>query len=357
MSKKLFIKDDPLSFLGAGEAVTLSIDEIVVEEQVRKEFDEEAIKELAESIKSVGLINPPVVRREKGSYIILDGERRLMACKLLGKESILCSVMEIKEEDVPGAQIIANVHRKDLTDVELYYGLKLYQDKGLSIRDIATMTGMKRARVEELLKARNFSDKLKDLEPGEEGNKKFRKLAELEGIADPEKKAAAQANVDNLSRSDIKKIKNKSKPSKTKKNKGNKEVSEIQTHEKGEENSESGKGNQISLNKDNMIPGTPSYEQMRKLMPGETSRAVIDDFYGKNPNTETQGMEETENLNQEPESIDKFIELFNKVERTKHIRIGTIGNDKSSIIIWADEQTLKNIIGSLQVIFDKGKKC
>ena len=338
MSKKLFIKDDPLSFLGGNEAVTLSIDEIVVEEQVRKEFDEETIKELAESIKSVGLINPPVVRREKGSYIILDGERRLRACKLLGKESILCSVMEIKEEDVPGAQIIANVHRKDLTDVELYYGLKLYQDKGLSIRDIATMTGMKRARVEELLKARNFSDKLKDLEPGEEGNKKFRKLAELEGIADPEKKAAAQANVDNLSRSDIKKIKNKSKPRNTNKNKGNKGVSEIRTHEKGGENSESGKENQISLNSDNMIPGAPPYEQMRNLMPGETSKAVIDDFYGKTPNTETQ----------EPESIDEFIELFNKVERTKHIRIT---KDKSSLIISADEQTLKNIIGSLQVVF------
>ena len=353
MSKKLVIKDDPLSFLGGGEAVTLSIDEIVVEEQVRKEFDEEAIKELAESIKSVGLINPPVVRREKGSYIIIDGERRLRACKLLGKESILCSVMEIKEEDVPGAQIIANVHRKDLTDVELYYGLKLYQDKGLSIRDIATMTGMNRNRVEELLKARNFSDKLKDLEPGEEGNKKFRKLAELEGITDPEKKAAAQANVNNLSRSDIKKIKNKSKPRKTKKNNGNKDVSEIQTHEKGEENSGDGDKNLNPKSfpeiteKGNQIPGAPPYEQMRKLMPGETSKAVIDDFYGKTPNTETQ----------EPVSIDEFIELFNKVERTKHIRIGTIGNDKSSIIIWADEQTLKNIIGSLQVIFDKGEKC
>ncbi|MCL4497067.1 MAG: ParB/RepB/Spo0J family partition protein [Deltaproteobacteria bacterium] len=335
MSKKLFIKDDPLSFLGGNEAVTLSIDEIVVEEQVRKEFDEETIKELAESIKSVGLINPPVVRREKGSYIILDGERRLRACKLLGKESILCSVMEIKEEDVPGAQIIANVHRKDLTDVELYYGLKLYQDKGLSIRDIATMTGMKRARVEELLKARNFSDKLKDLEPGEEGNKKFRKLAELEGIADPEKKAAAQANVDNLSRSDIKKIKNKSKPRNTNKNKGNKGVSEIRTHEKGGENSESGKGNQI--------PGAPPYEQMRNLMPGETSKAVIDDFYGKTPGTG----------NQTP-GLDEIIKEFNSL--TENIQIKNVGSQ--AISIWAsEEQTLKNIIGSLHVIFGKGKKC
>ena len=334
MSKKLVIKDDPLSFLGGGEAVTLSIDEIVVEEQVRKEFGEEAIKELAESIKSVGLINPPVVRREKGSYIIIDGERRLRACKLLGKESILCSVMEIKEEDVPGAQIIANVHRKDLTDVELYYGLKLYQDKGLSIRDIATMTGMNRNRVEELLKAQNFSDKLKDLEPGEEGNKKFRKLAELEGIVDPEKKAAAQANVDNLSRSDIKKIKNKSKPRKTKKNKGNKDVSEIQTR---------GKGNQISLNDDNVIPGAPPYEQMRNQMPGETTKAVIDDFYGKTPNTENQIL-----------GLDGFIKEFNSL--MKNIQIKNIGSQ--TINIWAsEEQTLKNIIGSLQVIFNKGEKC
>ena len=56
MSKKLTIANDPLAFLGQDEVVTLLIDEIEVEEQVRKEFGIAEIQELADSIKQVGII-------------------------------------------------------------------------------------------------------------------------------------------------------------------------------------------------------------------------------------------------------------------------------------------------------------
>lgn len=233
MSRKLSIGDDPLEFLGGNEAITLPIDDIVVEEQVRREFGDEEIEALAESIKQVGLINPPVVRRKGMAYIIIDGERRLRACKLLGVDSVLCSIKDIKDEDIHGAQIIANVHRKDLTLIELYYGLKLYQDKGMSIRDIVVKTGIKKNLVEEILKARKFEDKLKDLPSGEEGNKEFRKLAAAEGIIDPVKKDEVQSNPGNFTRSGIDKIKKNSKPQKANKNK-KKAVGEDNTAGKSE---------------------------------------------------------------------------------------------------------------------------
>ena len=244
MSKKLTIANDPLAFLGQDEVVTLLIDEIEVEEQVRKEFGLAEINELADSIKQVGIINPPVIRIKDGHYIMLDGERRLKACKLLGMDKILCSIKEIKDEDVRVAQMIANIHRKDLTDVELYYGLKLYQDEGLSIRDLVERTGMKKGRIEELLKARKFEDKLKDLPPGDAGNKEFRKLAASEGITDPAIKAEVQSNVGNFSRTGIDKIKKNSKPQKANKNKTKKESSEIRTPEGGEVNQDGKSGNQ-----------------------------------------------------------------------------------------------------------------
>lgn len=236
MSRKLSIGDDPLEFLGGNEAITLPIDDIVVEEQVRREFGDEEIEALAESIKQVGLINPPVVRRKGMAYVIIDGERRLKACKLLGVDSVLCSIKDIKDEDIHGAQIIANVHRKDLTLIELYYGLKLYQDKGMSMRDIVVKTGIKKNLVEEILKGRKFEDKLKDLPSGEEGNKEFRKLAAAEGIIDPVKKNEVQSNPGNFTRSGIDKIKKNSKPQKVNKNKDKKGLSEFRTAEGGGDN-------------------------------------------------------------------------------------------------------------------------
>ena len=274
MSKKLSIMNDPLSFIGGNEAVTLSIDDIVVEEQVRKDFGENEISELAESIKQVGIINPPVVRKKDGSYVIIDGERRLRACKLLGMDKVLCSVKDIKEEDIHAAQIIANVHRKDLTDVELYYGFKLYQDQGLSLRDIVAKTGVNKAKVEEILKGRDFEENLKTLSAGEEGNKEFRKLAETTGIADPEKKAEVRANIDKFSRSDIKKIKNNSKPRKSNKNKAKKEVSEIRTPDIN--NTGSNNAPVISTDK---LPVGFDKGKVKEQLPGPLAKGVFEDVF------------------------------------------------------------------------------
>ena len=355
----------------------LEIDRIIVKSQVRKTFSDESISELADSIREIGLINPLTVKKDDGeNFLLIAGERRYRALKLLGEEKVKVIVSDIQEENIELIQLIENLHRENLPPLELAAGYKLLRDKyNLSARDIAKKIGKSHTHVDEMLSLLDLAQNLKEkVADGLPPSKAF----EINKL-DKKTQKEVLKNIDNYSRDNIKKIR-KEKELKEKvadglpPSKANKYSTFDLKTENSEENQCPKKDENFSgrptlepedpdeltetPDTENQIPGAPPYEQMRNQMPGETSKAVIDDFYGKNPNTETQepenqGVKETENLNQEPVSVDEFIELFNKVERTKHIRIGTIGNDKSSIIIWADEQTLKNIIGSLQVIFKK----
>ncbi|HUS50651.1 MAG TPA: ParB/RepB/Spo0J family partition protein [Candidatus Paceibacterota bacterium] len=87
--------------------------------QPRDNFDKEKIKELAESILSNGLINPIIIRKEKADYIIVAGERRYMACKILKKKEIEAFVKEYKQDiDWKIESLIENLQREDLNSLE-----------------------------------------------------------------------------------------------------------------------------------------------------------------------------------------------------------------------------------------------
>lgn len=89
--------------------------------QPRLTFDETGIRELADSIEQVGLIQPLVVRRdpaETNGYILIAGERRLRACKLLGKESVICIVQDMLEEASAMVALIENLQRENLDYME-----------------------------------------------------------------------------------------------------------------------------------------------------------------------------------------------------------------------------------------------
>lgn len=89
--------------------------------QPRLTFDEESIRELADSIAQVGLIQPLVVRRDpadRDAYILIAGERRLRACKLLGKPSAICIVQDMLEEASAMVALIENLQREDLDYME-----------------------------------------------------------------------------------------------------------------------------------------------------------------------------------------------------------------------------------------------
>ena len=86
--------------------------------QPRKIFNEEALKELAESIKEHGIIQPIVVRKKEKKFEIIAGERRFRAAKLAGLKEVPAIVKEMTEQQMMEVAILENLQREDLTPIE-----------------------------------------------------------------------------------------------------------------------------------------------------------------------------------------------------------------------------------------------
>ncbi len=104
----------------------IALDEIVANpNQPRKIFNEEALNELAQSIKMHGVIQPIVVNeRDDGKYLIIAGERRWRASKIAGMESIPAIVKRYTEKQVKELSLIENLQREDLNPVEAARAIK-----------------------------------------------------------------------------------------------------------------------------------------------------------------------------------------------------------------------------------------
>ena len=87
-------------------------------EQPRKTFNEDALKQLSESIEKHGVLQPITVRQLNGHYIIVMGERRYRASKLAGKKTVPCIVRTYENNDVLEVQIIENLQRQDVEPTE-----------------------------------------------------------------------------------------------------------------------------------------------------------------------------------------------------------------------------------------------
>ena len=87
--------------------------------QPRKNFDETALRELSESIKRHGLIQPIIVLEKDGGYMLIAGERRFRATKLLGESKIKAIVADIESQSLRELALIENIQREDLNPIEL----------------------------------------------------------------------------------------------------------------------------------------------------------------------------------------------------------------------------------------------
>ena len=119
--------------------------------QPRKEFDEEALKELAESIKAHGLIQPIVLRPsldKEDEYYIIAGERRFRAVKLNGDKTIRAIVKKtLKPEEIGYVQMAENVKRANLTVVEIAEFICRQLEAGEKQADVAEKLGLNKAIV------------------------------------------------------------------------------------------------------------------------------------------------------------------------------------------------------------------
>lgn len=127
--------------------------------QPRREFNESAIEELADSIKKYGLLQPVVLIKDKEGYILVAGERRLRAVKLLGENVIKAIVVNYSKDDLREYALIENIQREDLNPIEVAYSLQsLIDEHGYTHEELANVISKSRSYVTNLLRILNLPE-------------------------------------------------------------------------------------------------------------------------------------------------------------------------------------------------------
>ncbi len=117
--------------------------------QPRKDFDQQALEELAESIRAIGIIQPITLRQEDdGTYMIVAGERRFRASQLAGLETVPAYIRKASDDDVMEMALIENIQREDLNAIEVALAYQQLQTKsGLTQEELSKRVGKSRASV------------------------------------------------------------------------------------------------------------------------------------------------------------------------------------------------------------------
>ncbi|OUO17872.1 ParB/RepB/Spo0J family partition protein [Flavonifractor sp. An4] len=133
--------------------------------QPRKRFDEESLQDLADSIRTHGVIQPLTVRRlASGYYQIIAGERRWRAAKLAGLTEIPAVIIEADDRKVMELGLIENLQREDLNPVEEANGYKVLMDEyGLTQEEVAQRVGKSRPAVANALRLLALPDPVHQL--------------------------------------------------------------------------------------------------------------------------------------------------------------------------------------------------
>lgn len=137
--------------------------------QPRKNFDQEALKELAASIQKNGLIQPITVRKIKAEkYQIVAGERRWRASKLAGLKKIAAIIGEFNEQEMLEIALIENIQRQDLNPIEKAKAYKEMLDNfEITQSELAEQVGKSRSNISNTVRLLKLADKIKNyLEKG-----------------------------------------------------------------------------------------------------------------------------------------------------------------------------------------------
>ena len=167
--------------------------------QPRKEFSEEKIKELAQSIKENGLIQPIIVRQSPViGYEILAGERRYRASIAAGLSEVPVIIKKLSDQDMMVHSIIENLQREDLNPIEEAKAYQSLIDKGYTHSDIAEKMGKSRPYITNLVRLLTLPDFiLKEVETGKLSQAHARLLIQLS--TDEQKKLLYRIQTEDLS--------------------------------------------------------------------------------------------------------------------------------------------------------------
>ena len=132
--------------------------------QPRKDFDEDALNELAASIKKHGVIMPIIVNRSGNRYMIIAGERRFRASKIAGLDKVPVIVKNYDERQIKEISLIENLQREDLNPIEAATAMRaLMDDYHLSQEELADRIGKSRPAIANTLRLLNLQADVLDM--------------------------------------------------------------------------------------------------------------------------------------------------------------------------------------------------
>jgi ParB family chromosome partitioning protein len=146
--------------------VEIDIEHIEVNpHQPRKSFDDEKLKQLSESIREDGVLQPVVVRKGDGDkYQIIMGERRVQAARLAGVPTVPGIVKSVKEVDSLRLALVENIQREDLNAIEVAHAYRaLISTFGLTQSDLARLVSCDRSSVANTLRLLNLPDEVQQM--------------------------------------------------------------------------------------------------------------------------------------------------------------------------------------------------
>ena len=168
--------------------------------QPRRHFDEVHIEELAESIRSKGVLLPLIVRRETEGYVLVAGERRWRAAQKAGLRELPVMVREVSEKEAFEIALIENIQREDLNPIEEAEAYKrLIEEHGLTQEELAARVGKDRSTVANALRLLRLPEAIKQaIVAGQLSMGHARALLAIADEGDL-RKAAAKVIAENLS--------------------------------------------------------------------------------------------------------------------------------------------------------------
>ena len=146
----------------------IALGQIIADAQHRENFNQDELKQLADSLEADGLIAPIVVRWDntRSKYVIIAGERRYRAAKLCGWKEITCDVKpdEITTGEIAELQLAENHARKNLNPIELAKAFQDVIDKnGYTVRELSTRLGVNETTVSRYTRLLNLAEDLQRL--------------------------------------------------------------------------------------------------------------------------------------------------------------------------------------------------
>ena len=132
-------------------------------QQPRKAFDNESIVELAESIKHHGIIQPLILKQSGDDYVIIAGERRWRAAKMVGIKEVPAIIMELTDKEILEVSLIENIQREDLNPIEEAMSYKkLLEDFNITQDDLSKRIGKSRSTITNSIRLTNLDERVQE---------------------------------------------------------------------------------------------------------------------------------------------------------------------------------------------------